>query len=83
MKSALLSQIRDTRIREGREECSRFFSLGVVRILNRRPESFSRYVLAIGAYILVAELSKLTTLHYVSKEGGREWFRYRFQTSRF
>ena len=69
-------------IRQGRGECNRFRSRSS-QSLGSGPKIHKGQVLAIGVCILVAELSKLTKLRYVSKGGGSEWFRYKFQTSRF
>ena len=71
-----------SQIRQGRGEYNKLQSqssqsLGLV------PSICQRQLLAREACILAAELSRLTKLHYVSKGDGREWFRYRFQTSRF
>jgi len=39
--------------------------------------------LVIEGYIEVSGLSKLTNIRYESRGGGREWFPYRGQTSKF
>ena len=67
---------------QGRGEYSRFRSQSS-QSREWVPKIRQGEVLAIEACILVAELSKLTKLRYVSKGGGREWFPYMFQTRRF
>ena len=71
-----------SQIRQGRGEYNRFRSQSS-QSLGWVPKICQGQVLAIEVCILVAELSKLTKLRYVSKGGGRGWFHYRFQTSRF
>ena len=71
-----------SQIRQGRGEYNRFQSQSS-QSLGWVPKIRQGQVLAIEACILIAERSKLTKLRYVSMGGGREWFRYRFQTSKF